>query len=471
MTHGRQLLTEDRDSRAQVLGRPPERWTAAQEAFFNSPHRLTVWWGANGIGKSVALAELARRALAGRLHWQRPGRPYTVILAGNTWTQIGSTLKYFWSGVDKRWFREALRFEGGTIKGQRLAIFDVVGGPGAGGELRVGTFDAENLAGPRADVVISDEPMPEKVHNELWPRMFGRAGRMYEGFTPTLGTAHKVEYLWELLDDPTKTWAGAIQTELTLDAVTPLGGFAPIPWMTQAEILEGEQGLSAIEADMRMGRSRTPRRKTAYFSGWGPHLVGECRPTPGALVGIGIDHGSKPGAQRAVLTAVAGSGLQGHVWVMDEYRGEGRTESEEDAAGILAMLDRAGLRLEDVDLWIGDRAHHGDRRGGQKSNERLMQAIAKGVGADVGRRGWSDRLPVALRRMCTPRKYDRSMWEGMEIVHRLTVSKPPRITFSPRCKWLPESMERWEGSTTDPLKDGLDALRYTVVPLIEGERR
>ena len=453
-----------------MLGRPPERWTEPQQRLFNSPFRLTVWWGANGIGKSMALAELVRRALGGLLPWQRKGRPYVVILAGNTWTQIGATLKYFWASVDKRWFKASLRYEAGGIKGQRLNVFDVVGGPGAGGELRCGTFDAENLAGPRADVVITDEPLPEKVHNELWPRLLGRNGRMYESFTPTLGTAHKVEYLWEIVDDPKRPWAGQLQTELSLEAVTPRGGLLEVPWMTQEEIEAFQLGVSAIEADMRMGRTRTPRRNTAYFSAFGAHLVGECNPPSGAQVGIGIDHGSKPGAQRAVLVAVSGSGLFAHAYILDEYQGEGRTESEEDAVGILQMLARHRMRLQDVDLWVGDRAHHGDRRGGQKSNDRLKQAIAKATGLDVGRRGWSEGLPKPLRAMWTPRKYDRSMYEGMEILHRLQVGQQPRMTIAPRCKHLIESFTKWEGSTTDPLTDGLDACRYAVVPLIEGER-
>mgnify|MGYP001611458583 CR=1 FL=1 len=467
----RPLLLDDREARSRILGQPPERWTSAQRALFESNYRLTVWWGGNGIGKSIALAELCRRALAGRLHWQQPGRPYTVILAGNTRAQIGATLDYFWKGLDKRWFKKSLRFEAGTIQGQRLTVYDVVGGPGVGGVLRCGTFDAENLAGPRADVVITDEPLPEKVHNELWPRLFGRNGRMYEAFTTTLGTAHKVEYLWDLVDSTDRPWAGEIQTELTVEAVTPRGGVWEIPWMTAQEIREAEAGLSAVEADMRMGRTRNPRRDTAYFTGWGPHLIGECSPPAGSRVAVGIDHGSKPGAQRAVLVAVAGSGIMAQVYVLDEYQGEGRTESEEDAQGIIDVVTRCGLQLSDVDLWVGDRAHHGDWRGGKKSNERLKQAIAKALGGDVGRTGWSALLPAPLRRMWTPRKYDRSMYEGMEILHRLMVGKPPRLRISPRCRHLPESFAKWEGSTTDPLKDGLDAARYAIVPLIEGERR
>jgi len=467
----RELLTAGRLRRADRLGRPPERWTDDQQALFESPYRMTVWWGANGIGKSLALAELTRRAISGRLPWQRRG-PQVVVLTGHTWSQLGATMRYLWQGLNRSWVRRGLRYEGGQIKGQRLQVFDIIAGPGDGGELRCGTFKAgaENLAGPRADVVITDEPLPEDIYNELWPRLLGRMGRMYQTFTVTLGTAQKLDYLWRLVDDSTKPWAGQIQTELTLDAVTPRGGLVELPWMHPEEIQQFEEGLSKLHADMRMGRTRTPLANQVYFSAWGPHLVGETRPPAGTRVGVGIDHGSKPGAQRAVLGAVGGRGLHSRVWVMDEYQGDGRTESEQDARGILAMLARNDLAVADVDVWVGDRAHHGDHRGGKKSNQRLKAAIAEALGHDTSRRGWTEKLPKPLRYMVVPRKYDQSVWEGCDILHRLMVGVTPRLTVNPRCTVLAEDLAGWQGGLNDPHKDGIDAFRYFAVPMVEGER-
>lgn len=240
--------------------------------------------------------------------------------------------------------------------------------------------------------------------------------------------------------------------------------------MTAQEIAEAEAGLSKVEADMRMGRSRSPKLTAAYFSAWGPHLIRDEAPPGDLPVGIGIDHGSKPGAQRAVLVAVQGRGPLARVWVLDEYQGDGRTESEEDARGIVDMLARHGMELKDVDQWVGDRGHRGDTKGGVKSNQRLIAEFARIMGVDVGRRGWTDAIPRPLAAMRTPRKYNRSVWDGMEILHRLMLGKQPRMLLSPRCKHLPESFSKWQCSFTDPLKDGLDALRYIVVPMIEGER-
>lgn len=471
MSQRRSLLTDQRRRRAERLGRPIRRWTDSQRALFESPYRLTVAWGANGLGKSLAIAELTRRALAGALYWQRPG-PQTVILCGNTWSQIGSTLRYFWEGLDRSWFKESIRYEGGGLKGQRLAVFDIVGGPGAGGELRCGTFRAENLAGPRADVVITDEPLPGDVYAELWPRLLGRNGRMYQTFTPTLGTSEDLSYLWEQVDDPSRPWAGQIRTELTLEAVTPRGGLVDLPWMDQDEIDQFESGLSGVEAEMRMGRSRRPRLHEAYFKCWGPHCLSDAPPPEGSRVGIGIDHGSKPGAQRISLIVVSGHSLSSQAWVWDHVKGDGRTETQQDAQALLELLARNGLTIADVDLWVGDRAHHGDRRGGRKSNDRLKSAIAQAIGLDIHRRGWSERLPSPLRYMQTPRKYDRSAWEGFEIIHRMMLpAEAPRFHVHPRCSAVVEDLERWQGSTRDPHKDGLDSIRYALVPMVEGTRR
>ncbi len=445
-------------------------WTEAQMAVLGQDLKCCIWWGANGIGKSWLLAEWVRRALGGMHPWQQPG-PQVVMLVGQSWKQLSQTLEYLWDIVDKTWFRERIRFEDGALKGQRLSVYDIVGGPGKGGKLWCGTFTAgaKNLAGPRATAIATDEPLPETIHNELMPRLLGRKGRMLQTFTVTLGTSHKLEYLWDLVDDESKPWIGQIQTILTLDAVTPRGSLVERPWMSAQEIRELEEGVSRKVANMRMGRTRYPLVDGAYFDRWGPHLVKPCDPPAGAILGIGVDHGSKPGAQRAVLVAFAERGLFSRAWVLDEYKGDGRTESEEDARGILGMLDRHGIALPDVDRWIGDRSHRGDKRGGKKSNARLQRAIARERGINTRRHDWRDKLPPALRDMRTPRKYDGSHWDGMELLHRLMVGDDPRLTVDPRCEHLIGDFEAWEGATTDPHKDGIDAARYIIVPLVEGE--
>jgi hypothetical protein len=445
---------------------------------------LTVLWGGNGLGKSMILAEIARRALRGQLAWQTPGQPYTVIIAGNTWTQIGETLRYLWDGIQPGEFKKGIRFEGGRVQGQRLAVFDFYVDGKRCGQLRCGTFRAANLAGPRADVVLSDEPLPEDVHSELMPRLIGRNGRMYVTFTPTLGTASNIDYLWRIIDDPGITWAGEIQAPTTIENCTPRGGLIEVPFIRQVEIDRLREGVSAIQADMRMGLSRYPRLDTSYFDGaWDPRV---CRtkysPPKGTSVIVSMDHGSKAQAQVISLTYAEGRGLSTHYHVADMHMSTGRSETRQDARGLLDMLIRAkvahprpgkvpNLDLSDVDLWIGDRSHGGYRGGlGAKSNGDLQRAIAAELGFDVDRMQahvWRMQLPEPLRKIRQPRKRFRSMWDGMETLRRMM---PQRLTVSddPRMDPMADAFDRWAGALLDPLRDRLDSVRYGVEEVDSG---
>jgi|GEM_PF-1729827 hypothetical protein len=486
---GRQLLTAEREQWRGHGALDSMLWTQPQRDLFASPYRLTVSWGANAIGKSVGLAGLAAKALKAELYWQRPG-PGTIILAGKTWPQLGSTIKWLWQFIDPAWFSEKLRYEAGGVKGQRMQVFDIISGPKMGGELRLGVFNAENLAGPRAEFVGTDEPLPESVHNELWPRLLGRGGRMYETFTPTEKSTERLGYLWDMVDDPNAPWIGQIHTPLTMEAVTPVGGMFPVPWISRAEIEQFESGLSARVRDMRMGRTRSPQKDTAQYSAWGPHLILDEPPRwwrravatqsqrRMPLVGIGMDHGSKPGAQRATMAhSNRRTGLNTRIWIPDEYKSTAGRSEYEDAQGVLDMLERQDLEVKDVDIWVGDRAHAGDKKGGAKSNLRFQEAMAKMMGIDTNRRRWSSRLPINLREMRTPYKYDNSPYEGADIIHRLMLrgdegqGDTEFYAVHSRCVHLDEDHREWQGGPREPAKDGCDSERYIVVPMVEGKKR
>lgn len=482
---GLALLQALRGERGEdVRPRLHQRLTNPQRSFIESDLTVTVWWGANGIGKSDTTAEAVTRAIEGSLPWQSGPGPRTVMVTGNTWDQISVVLEGVMSGRAAGWFRKGIRFQSGRMMGQRSAIFDIVAGPGAGGHLRAATFTAgsKNIAGPRVEAIFSDEPLPEPIYNELVPRLFGRNGRLYITYTPTLGTSADVDYLWRAVDDPSNPYVGEIQTPLTLDAVTPRGGLLEVPWATQDEIDRLSALLSPIERQMRLGLSRHPRMDRTYFGDvWGPEHISDERPPVGARLGIGIDHGSKPGAERVMLIAATGYGLACRVWVLGEWSGTSKAGAAEVARAIISMLEAAGCGdralsgaayyrslLEDVDYWVGDRAHGGDRRGGAISNGALKEALARILDIDVGKRGWMQRLPVALQRMWPPRKYINSDYEGMATLRRMMMGEGgtgPRLLVAPHCTAIQDDIAKWQGSRSDPHKDGLDALRYIVCML------
>jgi hypothetical protein len=468
--------------RREVLGASTlqQRWSSRAELVFASPYLTTVVWGANGAGKSKILAEIVRRYLGRQHAWQVHERtPPVCVLAGNTWGQLSQTLAYLWEGMDRRWLGDDIRFAGGQVRGQRLAIYDLKHGPGVGGQLRLGTFDAENLAGPRAGLVVTDEPLPRKVYDELVTRGFGRGkggagARIVVGYTPTISNCHDVDYLWDMVKSPACPWAGEVQLPLDLETVTPRGGLVERPWMSAEGIELNEAKLTgSIEKEMRMGRARHPEAGARFFDNWRSHLITSktLAELTGWRLAVGVDHGSKPGAQVAVLVAVYGSGLHGRAHVLGEYLGGtegGSSTPREDGVGIVQMLRRCGVRVEQVDLWIGDRSHENRAKAVYKSNDRLKAAIAEALGISTSLPQWSTKLPKELAYMRVPRKYARSAYEGADVINGLM--RAGALTVDPSCVQLIHAIERWEGGHREPHKDKLDAMRYPVQQLLS-ERR
>jgi hypothetical protein len=451
--------------KAGTLDRP---WTTVQRAVLDTPYAITVFWGSNAAGKTMAMAEYARRYLGRQLPWQVVERtPPELLVVSRTWGQVSQLVEYLWAAVDRRWFSGALHFDAGALRGQRLPIFDLVAGPGKGGKLRLGVFDAPNLAGPRAGLVISDEPVPQKVYTELITRTWGRGDRtrMLIGYTPTISNAHDLDYLWEAVDDPARPWVGQVQAPLTVETTTPRGGLVELPWMSARRIREEEANIPALERELRMGRARHPAGGAPFFDRWSAEAMVVRRDLEqlrreGWRLAVGVDHGSRPGAQCACLVAIFPMGPgRCRVHVVAEYVTTS-TSSEDDGAGIVGMLRRAALPVEAVDLWVGDRAHESNKRAVFKSNDRLKAGIARALNIDVSGRNWSGKLPRALRFMQTPKKYARSHHERSAVLHELMRSD--LFSVDPSCAEVRRAIETWEGGSKEPAKDKLDAMGYPV---------
>ena len=434
------------------------RWTDPQRQLLAATESVVIFWGANQIGKSWALAADALLFLRGEHpHDQTHRPPVTVLYLGESWKQMVAAIRTLWGMIDKRQMPK-LRLDGGMLKGQKYAVYDLREGPGMGSQLILGTFEegAQRWAGFAAHRVVCDEPMPKAIYGELYPRLVRWRGHMRIGFTPTLGTAEDLRYLWDLADGGQ---AREIKVPLSLDAITPRGGLVETPWHDQAWLDDFEAHLLPTERDMRMGRSRFPLAADRYLMGWGEHLI---RPDPcpaGARLGVGIDHGSGAGRQRAVIVGVRIEGHEQRVWTLNEVYSDGRTTPQEDARGILRALEEVGQSIRDVDVWIGDRSHAGDKWGGYKSNALLVRAFSEAL--NVHR----SKLPLPLRRMRVPYKTAESMEHGCRVLNALMLAD--HLWIHPRCQRLPVDLAEWRGDRTDPCKDGIDALRYIVVDLVD----
>jgi hypothetical protein len=243
-----------------------------------------------------------------------------------------------------------------------------------------------------------------------------------------------------------------LHTSVTLDAMTPLGGLFEGPWMRPEELEELVDSYLEVERGMRIHGDWDPIVAGRWFTAWNDGLVSSVYPRGSVWVAVGIDHGAKAGRQVASLTVCTDDGSR--VFYLDEVRSDGRTSTREDARAILAMLRRHGFTWENVDYWVGDRAHGGDMWGNEKSNFDLLVALSEEL--SIPRRQLQHRgLKIA-----TPRKFRGSMTRGIRLMNSLY--KQGQATISPRCKGLIEGCRGWEGRRDDPLKDPIDAARYAT---------
>lgn len=438
--------------------------TRPQLDFLTSQERILVWWGANQIGKSYGVALDILLFMLGRHPDQTHRTPVKIAAATEALDQFSETvIEKVWRLSDPRWWPSRLRWESGHLKGLKQLTIQMVDGPGKGSELVVRSFKQgpKRIAGGTYHRFLLDEPPPEKVYGEVVPRLRRHGGHMRITFTPTLATSEDVLWVWDRVD---KGEIAEHRTELELDAVKPWLDITgrpalalPTPWLSSSQIESFAADCLDAEREMRLGRSRVPMVRDRVLTGWGEHLIDGDAPTPGLRVAVGIDHGSGAGRQRAIIIAGVRRAGDWHIWILSEYASDGRSTPEQDARGIISALERVGLSLGDVDVWIGDRAHAGDKYGGKKSNALLLSGFRDAI------KGTGDKLPQALISMRTPYKVEGSMWAGMTRLNAMALQR--RLHIAPGNGKIISDGLQWRGKYDDPCKDGLDALRYAVEAL------
>lgn len=450
--------------------------TRPQHDMLVAEEQTALFWGGIRTGKSTLLAEDCALYLRGDHPCQRHTGATVQLHAGRSWSQMTDQVRCLWDFLDPRDFRSRLDLSEGAVRGQRMPVLSVQAGPRAGSQIRIGTYEMGPLSvqGWTLHRAQLDEPPPQPYYTEVRSRVLTTGGRVRIGFCPT--AAHvgirgtDLEYVWKLVDSGE---IRLIHAPLTVENVTPCEGLIRTPLMTRDDIAAFEREIPARDRLMRMGLARHPDQVGRAFDAWTPELIVDRGVPPGCSLGIGVDHGSLPGRQRATLVCISGRGESARVHALRHYRSQGRSDDAADAAGILAMIVSIGHELQDVDFWVGDRAHGGDHLGGRKSNYRLMRAIAHAVGIDDAKQNWRAQLPAPLRRMWTPLKYDGSVWDDVAVFHRLMLGK--RFTVDPSCGGsdsLAGDFAGWAGRYTDPLKDGIDSVRYVAIPMMaDGWRR
>lgn len=339
---------------------------------------------------------------------------------------------------------------------------------------RSGRGEALNLAGLTVDYVWIDEPpTSSRIYSEAQKRILRTSGDMRLSLTPINA---QVAWLQEACE------AGQIEDihcPLTPEAVIPVGATEPIrlgdgtpadeAWIAQlrSETLAHEVPV-VIDGEWEM-RSQAP-----VFNAWSPSsMISRAVPHGDVAVFVGIDHGEgKHGSSCAIVVAVEpvhGEDVP-RVYVLSEYASADLCTEDQDAAGILEGLERAGVLWCDLKMAYGDRPHHGSNRRqsiAKKSNALLSSAMCKASAAPHHgiARGHNLTPPIrSAKRGKGGPGAPGAVSFGCTWLHRAMIRG--RFTVHPRCVNLIGALGRYQGRSNSEPSHYIDALRYSLKDII-----
>ena len=436
----------------------PQRWWLECSA------ATSLWRDGNQVGKTTgSLVDLIHRC-RGTHPWQSVRKPpiYAAIVGVSIeqMGQPGSIMEKLWRLLPRHELSKETTYQAGrgiTGKPPRIVF---TSGPGKGSVIYFGTFkqDPSRYAGSTIHHVLSDEPMPSATYEELRPRLLRHSGTMRINFTP-VPNMPDMGWLRKLIE------AGTIVEHcvgLRPEHCHPEG--APFPYYSAAMLAAFRESLPLPVQRMRIEGAWDPLVDERWISAFTEeNHVRTSEPPAGSTVFVGIDHGIVGGKQAFVVGATSGeTTLRPRIWYLGELVQHGATSSEEDARGLISLLARVGLEVEDVDLWIGDRP--ADARGlVRKSNTILRRHLAALTGRPLH----------TFPRIVTPRKFDGSVIAGLTLLNSLCATETsgvPHLIVSPRCPELVRAFLRFQGHRADPNKDVIDAARYSAERLIGSKR-
>lgn len=410
-----------------------------QLPFFRSRERFKMLRGPNQSGKTMAgAAELLYRMIGNHPHQKvRPaGGHYRVITY--SWDQSRTVSRKIWELMPKELLHPDSQYH--PDRGFMYHQFRLTNGSFC--EIFTTRQGALANASATLDGIWVDEPPPIELWSELAARVLAKRGNLWLTMTPI---GRPCGWLQE------KCEAGEVADYRF--SLTPEN----CPWYSLEQIQEIEKQYLPFEVPQRIHGAWEGYLRDRVFKGFTDESIRDEVPIGEALIGIGLDHGSGAGSQVAILLAVAQGENGPKLWVLDESWTDSSTTPEEDARGILSMLERNRMSLEHVDRWTGDHAHGGRRWGGRKSNRLLENAFERHLRIGI------NRLPFKIR---TAKKGRGSVWYGARVLHAAMLRGD--FCVRPRCKKLIESLQNWNGSQAPDCeeKHAIDALRYGAVEMM-----
>lgn len=444
------------------------RWLPSQLRVFRSSRRVRLFRAGNqALGKTTCgLAEVIWCATGRHPYREVPQRHGTYWVICASWSQSVAIQRKLWRLLPKDLMHPSTVFdEAGGFQGKHPKV--KVRGPD--GDYSVIEFKTTHqgtlsLAGASIDGALFDEPPKSSaLYSEVSKRVLARGGWVLLSLTPV---GAPVDWLREAVD------AGQVEdihAPLTPEQLIPDGMTEPI--VGEDGRPRDQQWIDDViastlphEVPVRIHGEWEMRLAARYFttfvsSGPGSHVT---RAVPDVDMEplIGIDHGHRPGKQVAYLVGVWRREDGPCVAVLDEYCDEvGTASPEDDARGVLAMLERQGWTWQrDLKAANGDRVHMPGKEG-KKSNRDLQAHIARVLRV----------APDALSPRIDTSKHGEGRGRGsVEVGEKWLfhlMGRPGAFSVHPRCKRLIDALDKYT-MADDDYKDPIDALRYALAPFI-----
>ncbi len=441
-------------------------WLPGQTAFYECRSKRKLFRaGQQSSGKTWSGA----RELIRRMEGVSPFRPAPVkgwVVCGGG-EQAQTVQEKVWELVPRHLLADGCAFD--SRKGAFLGKYPkLIFKNGSIAEFKSGQSDVLNLASGTLDFIWVDEPPEsERVYHELLKRLLKRNGDMFLTMTPVNRDIEWIRRECEadhIMD---------IHYELTAENMIPVGHTEPLKLIDgtpcdQAWIDQIIAETPPAEVPVTIHGGWEFRSGCAYFDkAWNPEAMVvdrasgklEDRLPKEFALHLGVDYGTQPGKQIAVLLAVWTSkdGTAPSAYVLDEYVDVvGTATPAMDARGILAMLQRNGQKWGDLHCAYGDRVHM-PGTDQEKSNQDLALAIVR----EMQRGGLAT---YALNPQLQNAKKGTAHGKGAPDVGgkwlRVAMLEG-RFSVHPRCARVIKALPKYSGAD-DEHKDPVDAIRYSL---------
>ena len=442
------------------------RPTPPQLQFHKSNKQITLLSGGNQCGKTTsAVAELIWRCTNTHPYKKTDPAPITCYLVTHSHQQSVTIQRKLWELLPKDLLDPSVEFV--SQRGFRGINPVVKFANGSLIEIKTAK-QGLGLASATLSYCLVDEPINKTVFGEILGRVVrggagGKSGQIGITMTPV---GEDVSYLKKMIEEGK---IECIYAPLTVKATTPVG---LRPLLTQAQIDEIASKYLPIDREARLlGSFSVGVPEGRVFDNFEPTMI-SAEPCPRAGLykfAIGIDHGTQPNTQCAVLSAVdIADSANPKIYILGEYVSGGAVPPEQHARGILELLQYHQIDPKNV-IWTGDNVHYSMRgnKGNKMSNAVLMRAFEKVMGLSTRQLPW---------RIATAHKPKFSVYYSAGRIHSI-MSQPDGFKVRPECVTLIEALQRWTLKNNQSRRSEdrhghiIDAMRYCLMPLLDIDYR